>query len=505
MDGSMLKKLLRTIFVTGLAFALNYLISLILTPYITDHVGTDAYGYVTLARTCTQYATILTMALNSFSARYITLEFHNGNSEKANTYYSSVFWGNLIIGSAVLVLALLATAFLEKILVISPLLLGDVKLLFALVFLSFWITTVFTVYSNVPYVCNRLDTAGIFKGLSYLAEAIVLVVMYALLPKHVWYVGIGLTAAALVIALSGLWMNKRYVPALKVSRSKLSWRAVKQLILDGIWSSANYLGNMLNSGLDLVICNLMLTPLAMGQVAIVKTMDNLFHALYQLVGQAFQPMFLKSYADGNREKLLGELKFSMKVSGMLSNIIFAGFGALGLVYYQLWIPKQDTELIYGLTMVTILASVASGPMSPLYYIYTLTLKKEFPCIVTIIGGICNVLAMYLGIRFFHANVYIVVTTTTVVMLTINLITNPLYMARVLQLPWHTFYPGIVRNLISCGALLALYIGARQIYLPHSWLGLIACAMVYGIIGIPVHFLITGEKQDLDMFKKLIKR
>lgn len=505
MDGSILKKLLRTIFVTGMAFALNYLISLILTPYITDQVGTDAFGYVTLARTYTQYATILTMALNSFSARYITLEFHNGNLEKANTYYSSVFWCNLIIGSTVLVLALLATAFLEKIIVVSPALIVDVKLLFALVFVSFWITTVFTVYSNVPYVCNRLDTAGIFKGLSYLAEAIVLVLLYALLPDYVWYVGVGLTAAALVIALSSLWMNKRYVPTLKISRSQFDWKAVKQLILDGIWSSANYLGNMLNSGLDLVICNLMLTPLAMGQVAIVKTMDNLFHALYQLVGQAFQPMFLKSYAAGDRDQLLGELKFSMKISGMLSNIIFAGFAVLGLVYYQLWIPNQDTELIYGLTMVTILASVASGPMSPLYYIYTLTLKKEFPCIVTIIGGICNVAAMYIGIRFFHASIYLVVATTTVVMLTINLVTNPLYMARVLNLPWHTFYPGIVRNLISCGVLLLLYAFLGRFFVPHSWLGLIACAMADGIIGIPVHLLITGDRQDLQRLRNLKKR
>ena len=46
MEVSKIGKLLKTIVVTGVAFILNYLINLILTPYITDTVGTAAYGFV---------------------------------------------------------------------------------------------------------------------------------------------------------------------------------------------------------------------------------------------------------------------------------------------------------------------------------------------------------------------------------------------------------------------------------------------------------------------------
>ena len=42
------------------------------------------------------------------------------------------------------------------------------------------------------------------------------------------------------------------------------------------------------------------------------------------------------------------------------------------------------------------------------------------------------------------------------MAVINFVTNPLYMAHVLGLPWHTFYPGILRNLLSCGMLILLF-------------------------------------------------
>lgn len=91
MEVSKIGKLLKTIVVTGVAFILNYLINLILTPYITDTVGTAAYGFVSLAKNCAQYATVITVALNSYASRYIALEYHNQNICKSNEYFSSVF------------------------------------------------------------------------------------------------------------------------------------------------------------------------------------------------------------------------------------------------------------------------------------------------------------------------------------------------------------------------------------------------------------------------------
>ena len=64
-------KMARAVFTTGLAFVVNYLIQLILTPYITSTVGTEAYGFIALAKNFAQYAAIITAALNSFAARYI--------------------------------------------------------------------------------------------------------------------------------------------------------------------------------------------------------------------------------------------------------------------------------------------------------------------------------------------------------------------------------------------------------------------------------------------------
>ena len=353
----------------------------------------------------------------------------------------------------------------------------------------------FTVDGVGAFIANKLDIVGMFKALSYLAEAAVLLALFHFFGTQVFYVGLGLAAASAVVILSNVWITRRFTPKLTVRRTAYRASAVKLLVTNGIWQSFNDLGSLLHSGLDLAICNLMISPLAMGQLSIAKSIELIFHSMYQLVSQAFQPIFLKLYADDDREGLLSELKLSMKFSGCLANLAFAGFTALGLSYYWLWIPNQDVPLIYHLTVITILTNVASGSMNPLYYIFTLTVKKVVPCIVTIVTGLMNVAGMYFLIKYTDMGVDAVVWTTAVLVALINFGTNPLYMAHVLHLPWHTFYPEILRNVLSCGVLTLLFNLFARVYLPSSWLTLAACILVYAGIGGAVHFMIVLKKQE----------
>ena len=502
--GGQMMHALRTLLVSGFAYIVNYGITLVLTPYITKTVGTDAYGFVTIAKDFSQYATIVTTALNTYAARYIGLEYHKNNEKQANIYYSSVFWGNIALAFFIFVLALIGIIFLDSLLVIPARLITDVKMLFLFVFISFSVITVFSVFDCVGYVCNRMDLLGIFKTISYVADALVLVIAYILFPAKIYYVGLGTLAAALIVGVSDWFISRKYMPNLRVRRKDFSFSAVKRLVVEGFWASFNQVGNMLNSGLDLLVCNKMLTSLAMGQLAIAKTLHNIMQGIYFIVDQAVIPMFLKSYAEGNKKKLLGQLKFSTKLSGLLANLVFAGFVALGVSFYELWIPGQDIQLIYRLTIVTILTVIPNGAIHPLYYIYTLTVKKKLPCLITVTGGVVNVVSMYFLIKYAHMGVFAVAWTTVFVMSFINFVSNPLYMAHVLQLPWHTFYPDILKNVISCGVLSAVFWGLSQLYTPQGWLTLVLCAGVCVLIGTPLHLMVVCNKQQKSMLKEMIR-
>lgn len=496
------KKLLITIFVSSLATGMNYIISLFLTPYITNEIGAEAYGFVTLAKTFISYAGIITLALNSYATRYIAIAYHEGDRERCNKYFSSVLYADVILGLAIFAVFSIVIWRLESLLSISSELVSQVRFLFMLTAVGFTITTIGTVFQSSAYIKNQLDKTNIFKGISYVLEAIILILLFSVFKAQLWYVGIGTLVSTIFIVLTNILLYKSYTPDIKVSCAKVSIDAIKELVLAGIWNALNSLGNMLNTGLDLIVSNLMLTALAMGQLAIAKTVSSMFYALFQLIAQPFQPMLLKSYSENNKGKLLDDLITSIKIAGLVSNIAFAGFATLGLMYYELWIPTQDIELIWKLTVLSLLGSVIEGAIYPLYYIYTLTVKNKIPSIVTIIGGLLNVGGMFFLIRYTNLGVYAIVLTTTVIMTFISLIFNPLYMTKCLDIKWTTFYPSILKHIVSCIIMVGTFYVVSLIPSPTSWMWLLIKAAICVVMGSIEHLLIVGIKPSV--FIRIIK-
>ncbi len=493
-------RLLQTVTASGGALILNTLITLLLVPVVTDTLGSGAYGFVTLGKNVAQYAMMITAVLNSFAARHIVVAYHKGNFKEANTFFSSTIYGDLLLGTGLFGVALLCIGFLDRLLVIPADMVSDVRLLFLFVFINFWLVTVSTGFAASAHVKNCLHIVGRCKSVAYLCEAVILAICFSFFTPHIYYVGLGLAVASLLLAVSYIWISRKYTPELEVRRKYFSLSAIGKLVIDGAWTSLNSLGDALNSGLDLLVCNLMLTPVAMGQLAISKTFYSMFSSMFLLVGQAFEPMYLKSYARGDKKELLDEFRIAMKLSGGFSNIVFAGFVALGMAFYRLWVPGEDLAVLYTLTVINNMITIPSGPMQPLYYIYTLTFKKRFPTIVTIIGGFCNVIGMYVLIRYTQMGVYAVVWTTVIVMMVINFVTNPQYMAHVLEVPWWTFYPSIIRNVMACAVLTAVFKGLSLLYMPQSWGTLILSAVVLFALGALLHLLVVCSPAD---WKKLI--
>lgn len=498
-------RLLQTVAASGGALIVNTLITLLLVPVVTDKLGSDAYGFVTLGKNIAQYATMITAVLNSFAARYIVVAYHRENYREANIFFASTAFGDLILGTGLFAVSLAGICFLERLLVIPVQMVADVKMLFLFVFINFWIVTVSTAFAASAHIKNCLHIVGRCKTVGYVCEALVLAVCFHFFPAHVYYVGLGLAVASIVLAVANVWICRHYTPELRIKREFLSISAIGRLVLDGLWTSLNSLGDALNSGLDLLICNWMLTTAAMGQLAISKTFYSMFSSMFLLVGQAFEPLYLKSYAKGGQKTLLGEFRVAMKLSGGLSNVVFAGFLALGMSFYRLWIPGEDISLIYTLTVINNMITIPGGSMQPLYYIYTLTLKKKLPTIITICGGILNVAGMYVLIRYTSLGVYAVVWTTVLVMMMINFITNPLYMAHVLNMPWWTFYPAILKNLLSCAVLCAVFKGMSFLYVPETWLTLILSALILAVVGLVLHLLIVCSKDDWEMLEGRIRK
>ena len=495
--------------VSLLALALHCVLSFYLPQKITNSIGVEAYGFVSLAKQFTSYALIVMTALNSFAARYMSVSYLQGDADGYKKYYNSVLFGDIAIGGILFVLGLIFVLFMEKMFDVPEAIIYDVKIMFVLTFLAFYISTVSTVYLATGYVKDRLDLVNAFRGISYLLELAIIFIFFIIFSPRVWYVGLSLLCAALFILLSTYVMTKRMIPYSVATLKLFNFNALKNLVFKGLWNSVNSMGNALNTGLDLLISNVLLSALAMGQISIAKTINAVIYMIYSSIAHPFHPLFLKRYSANDKDGLIVELKRSMLVCGMFSNVIFAGFCVLGKEFYHLWIPEQDINTLYALTILAMLPCITEGPVYPLYYIYTLTLKNIYPCFVTIIGGLINIVSMYCLIKFLKCGVFSILITTAVIMNFINLVTNPLYMCKCLGVSKKTFYPNL---LISFACFTASLLVMKTIVFffqkEISWVHFISLGLICSLFGFSIQIaivLITDQysRQGIKHFSKAI--
>lgn len=295
------KAILLNIIWAVLAILVKYAINFLTTPYVTNNIGVEAYGFVSLANTFTSYIDLISIALNSFASRYIAIAYHQNDLKKAEQLYSSVIVADCVLSLLVFVPSLFIIRFLEKFLNIPDLLVNDVKILFIVVLIKYLLTVMQTAFNVSTFIKNRLDLSERQKTTStFIQGAVLLVLCVALAPK-VWYVGIAAMVAAAYLLLVNIRNAHRLTPELKYDAKKFSIDSVKELVSSGIWNSINNLGNVLNSGLDLIITNLMLTATAMGQISVAKNLATICYTLVGTIANAFKPLQTRYYAEGNTE------------------------------------------------------------------------------------------------------------------------------------------------------------------------------------------------------------
>lgn len=498
------KKLLKTILISCLGTVISYLINMFLTSFITDNIGMEAYGFVTLSRTFVGYAGILTIALTSFVVRYISVNYHKGDFKSANSYYSSSFAACFVLGVCINIIAGILTIGLDHLINIPDGLVDSVKILFIIVFLSFFITTISSPFTTGAFIKNKLDIVGIVKIISYIIEAGILVLLFTCFEASIWFVGIGSLSAAAVLLLGNCIITKKCTPELRIKRESMSFSYIKNLVGNGIWNSINQLGNVLNSGLDLLISNLMLSPFATGQISVAKNIGLIFSTLNTTIAQPFQPNLIKAYSKGDNGLLIKEIRRSMRISGYFSSVLLCGFVVLGRLYMKLWLPNQDYDYLFLITIINIGYNMTAGIMQPIYYVSTLTLKNKIPCYLTLVSGVVNVISMWLLLQYTTLGCIAVVGTTTVIMTLINLFFNPLYAARCLKTSAKPFYITIVKHIFAVFSLFLVFYCVNLIASPSSWLGLFITAVVMAAVAFPFYYIITAELNEIKCMPNKIK-
>lgn len=478
------------------SMGINYGINFFITPYVTNNIGVDAYGYVSLANTFITYIDIIAVGLNSFAGRFISAAYYEGDLKKAKSYYSSTIAGNAVLSAVISIPCLLAIWKLSFWLHVPGNIYHDVQLLFIFVFVRYLFTILRTAFAASAFLKNRLDLTEKIQGSGYIVQAVVLIALCMTPGAKVWYVGAAGLAAALWMFVSDYLVKKKLTPELLFQKACVSVKAIGEIVKTGIWSSVNELGNVLNSGLDLVITEAMLNSEVLGQIAIAKQFSTLCAAIIGKICSSYRPQLLQYYAKGKKEQIKDTMIRGMKLCTLFCTLVMSVFAACGKAFLQLWIPGQDIDFIFAASMIAIMGDILPGIVNPLYYSYTMAKKVKIPCLVTVGMGIANLVSMYILIKTTNLGGYAVLLTTLIINM-VHFVDAPLYSTYCLKMKWGTFYPVIFKCLAVSGFGIIGGFFIKQFF-PTTvlWIQLIFFGLVVTIMLGSIEFLLIFGRESL---------
>lgn len=492
-----------------LTYVVSMAVSFFLSPYIVENIGVEANGFIGLANSFITYASLLTVALNSMAGRFITICYQRKEYEKANIYYNSVFYANLLIAGLLLIVSIPVVLFLEKLVEIPTAMIWDVKILFLVLFLNFILSLFYSTFSVATFATNRLYLDSLRGIESVFIRVVVLVGCFVLFSPRVFYVGLATLLMTVYSTAFSYHYRKKLLPHIRVRRSFFRFSAVKEIVLSGLWNTVTQLGHILQSGLDVLIANLFINSTAMGVLSLSKTIPSAISGVVARMASVFAPELTLDYANDDIDGLVRRVKQSMKLMSTVVTIPVVVFMINGDQFYHLWTPSQDHRLLHILSVMALGSMIISGGINVVYKIFTVVNKLRWNSLTVLGQGVLSTLVVFILLKTTDWGLYVIALTSEVFGLIRVLGFVLPYSARCLNQKWYEFYPAALKPLIPAAIMLVLGYGIKQTLTVNSWLRYIVFCAVLAVMSLALNVLIILDKNDrvelLHVVKKLLRK
>lgn len=484
-------------------------VSFFLSGFLVATLGEEANGFTQLANNFVSYASLVTLAFNSMGQRFISTAYHKGELDKAGSYYSTLFVCDIVLCVVFLPVAALVVGNLGSIVEMGNANLPDVQMLFAFVFANFGANLFVSLLCSAMFVTNKVYFQNAVNLARNVLNACVLLFLYGMLEPRVHYVSLVSLSLTIVSIPVCAAIKSRLLPEVRFSFRAFSAAAVRSLTSSGIWNTVNQCGNMLMTGLDLLLANWFVGAGPMGVLSVAKTMPNAIITLASTLNSNLEPELVIAYAKGGAEGIIGKLRFDIRLSNLIVSVPIAVFCALSISFYKLWMPSLDAIELAALSLLTIMAYIPWAGLQVLYNVFTATNHLKVNSVAFAAGSALNVVFVLALLSFTDLGVYVIAGTSSAITIVRNLIVTVPYIAGLLGVRKRDLYCETVLS-IACFALVtagAWTVGA--LLGTEGWPGLVGSIVLSCLVGWFVVFLISfgrfGRKRMLGLLVSMFRR
>ena len=484
------------------SFAISLCISFFVTPVIVERLGSEAYGFVNLANSFVSYASLITVALNSMESRFVSIEIYKKDYDKANQYFTSVFFANIAIALVLIPVMTVFVAFMNSFLNIPAGLLSDVRVTFIIVFAQFIVGILMSRFEIATYVTNKLHLYYINNLISMIVRLAVILIGFQVFSVNIIFLVLGSFLGSVYVYLQNARYTRKFIPDIKINRKYFSFKCIKEVLSAGVWNLISKLSSILLDGLDLLIANIFIGASEMGALSLSKTIPALFFTLRGTLDYPFSPPMTECYAKGD---IAGVIKFARtgnKVLGILMIAPMAVFLVFGEDFFRLWVPSQDARLLEILSVLAIISLLAGSCINSVFTIFTITNHVKVNSLVILATGVLTTGTVFLLLKTTSLGVYAIAGVSSVYGLIRNFIFTPLYGAHCLGVKKSTFYHEIITGNICLVINIVVSFGFLKLIPVQGWATLILVCALSGLLCVAINSLIVLSRQERKTYLNL---
>jgi len=470
------------------------------TPFMIRSLGVAVYGLVPLASSITNYLTVVTAAVCTMVARYITTDLARNDVVNANKHFNTFLIVGTLLAAVLFVVAAVFSFFLPVFFNIPPGQEHAAKNVFLGVAGAFLISTIANTFQSSIWVANRFEVRAMIEAGSTLLRAGLVLLSFRLWAPALWQVSIIIPTVAAFVLLADFVACRRLAPTLRVRPSDFDRSKLPELLATSQWLFWGQLGNLLFLNIDLVLVNILLGPLDSGRYAPLLQWVMLLRVVISLIAGTLSPEIVVRYARQDTQGLLQLTRQAAKFLGLVVALPCGLLCGLGRPMLGTWLGPSFMELAPLSWLVLAPLAVEASQ----YHLSAITIaanKLRVPALSMLAFGVGNAALAVLLTRYFHWGLYGVAAAGAVTSILRNGLFAPLYTAAILHQPWSTFLSRMGNALTACLLLAGAAAMVAGYVTPGSWirLGLAAAplALLYAgltyFIGLDADERITMQK------------
>ncbi len=473
-------------------------VSFFLTPFLIKSIGKEAYSFFPLANNFISYMNILSIALNSMAARFITISMATGETEKSKGYFSSVFYSNIILSSILLIPMIIIVVFLDVFLDIPADSVGEIKLLFGLMFFSFIVQLFFSVFGVATFAKERMDLYALQNIGQNILRAGLYIILFKFFPTTI--VIMGIVTTVLIVFNGGMQytFTRKLMPDYRISYKYFSTKYIKELLSSGLWNSVNNIGTSLLQTVMLLLANMLISATDSGDLSIVQTLPNLMTTIISTVFGVLLPRVANVYASGNKDNTIRTTIIAQKILSLVSVIPVIIIVLMGKQFYILWMPGENAEYLQIVSIITIAPLLIHSSMWMVYGLNVMNNKVKWPAITFLIAGVINVLLTCLVVKTTTIGLAAIPLVSGVINILYYVFFIPNYAAKEMGVSRKTFYPHLIKTLIFAVVMCVLGLPLYSTIVVDSWLSFVLISGITAVVLEILYALLILDRTEIKM-------